>query len=771
MKFPIMNKQPLRALTVPSFAGGMNLRDAKSRVQDNQLTDGKNVWFEGRMLETRPCVKVRDEVTGELPFMPAEAEFPHVTARREDVTYAMDGNLYRLFSYRLTYKILAGGREEERNRLYFRFICKERQMDLPLIPLYLENVNYFTVQHQNNLYCFISGGTTVHRIYVFDLNRLATPQSPEFVWRMLDNTEIYAPTVAVHCVSDLNGGVESVGAEGMNLLTNRYKTVYSTVNRSLLSAENPTHPMKYYLIHSHRAQDGTVYGSITAEVHHPNGLTVTHTASKSAGDMHYRETDAHGTVVYGSDSLTLWSDGYQLIFYTRESGGNTPAQVSESDYSEDNMTLTVDIVNTAEITDYEREREKIFGTKCSAWFGGSALGINGGSWLFLGGGSGEEQNKIYYSAAGNPLYFSENAYIGVGRSSQAVTGFGKQDDSLIVFKEREIFRVIYGGINDLSGDDLIDQTLVDMTANEIKIGLQQIHGYIGCDVPNSIELCRNRLVFLCDGTVYTLVSQSPYSERTVFSVSDLMGKRLKAEKPSALKNAFSADWNGRYLLFVGTHIYVMDYESAGYQHVSSYSKEEDGKRLIPWFYWELFNPMSTDDFSGFPLAALSEGERLHLFYIDHIHFGGGDAADFYYADVRYMDGSMGDDEGIKAERTSPIEAEITGKESLPIQTAFATKIFDFGTPQYRKNVSLLNIGIGFWRDRPLTVSFLTDQTHIREEISLRSDAAEDGRKTLRNYMVHPTVRAVDRFGLFVETESPVSVDAISLQFRLLGGAK
>ena len=54
MKFPSINKQPIRSINIPELSGGLNLRDGISAVNDNQLTDCKNIWFKDSILKTRP---------------------------------------------------------------------------------------------------------------------------------------------------------------------------------------------------------------------------------------------------------------------------------------------------------------------------------------------------------------------------------------------------------------------------------------------------------------------------------------------------------------------------------------------------------------------------------------------------------------------------------------------------------------------------------------------------------------------------------------------
>ena len=57
MNFPIMNKRSRQGVSIPDLAGGINLRDSLTTVQDNQLTDAVNMWFRDGALRTRPGVE------------------------------------------------------------------------------------------------------------------------------------------------------------------------------------------------------------------------------------------------------------------------------------------------------------------------------------------------------------------------------------------------------------------------------------------------------------------------------------------------------------------------------------------------------------------------------------------------------------------------------------------------------------------------------------------------------------------------------------------
>ena len=65
MRYPSLNKLPQQAISVPSLSGGLNLADSLHLVNDNQLTNVKNMWFKNSILQTRPAVKEQSELLNE----------------------------------------------------------------------------------------------------------------------------------------------------------------------------------------------------------------------------------------------------------------------------------------------------------------------------------------------------------------------------------------------------------------------------------------------------------------------------------------------------------------------------------------------------------------------------------------------------------------------------------------------------------------------------------------------------------------------------------
>lgn len=182
------------------------------------------------------------------------------------------------------------------------------------------------------------------------------------------------------------------------------------------------------------------------------------------------------------------------------------------------------------------------------------------------------QTLHHWSDTNNPLYFPENNYAYIGESNQPVTAFGKQSDMLVIFKEREMYYANYVAGAAFTAQDIIEGNIVDVTAYMAQFPVTQIHAGIGCDCPDTVQLCNNRLVWATSGgKIYSLVSTTPYSERNIRELSGMIESRLKATGIDALKKATSGDFDGYYVLQAGNLLFLLDYNSSGYENVTSYT--------------------------------------------------------------------------------------------------------------------------------------------------------------------------------------------------------
>ena len=727
----------MRSISIPELSGGLNLRDGISAVNDNQLTDCKNVWFKDGILKTRPGLVLKDTLESD-DFTPPMAAGQNVSHRpqAENAVTVENNKQYRLISQRTDYFSMAdeeSGRQPQQSHIQFFWVGiaagQTHKRALPSISSAEGTVflNHFAVQFQTTLYCFAQteDGGEIYKL-----------ESGAEEWVKLGEEDMYIPTVYLHCKpgdDDIHGDMQEVAGtmgDGYNIFSPYYKMIYSTVDRKKLkeqttSGGNDYHFMIYYLAESVRNKPEFANKKITAVITDKLGKTYTHTVTLDGGYAAVYETTSPG------DGLTMGVHGNVIKFYKLVEGGSgelESAKVTEEDYVEDNMVITAPSTNPKE------NLKKVFGMTRQIWFGGDAKGISGGSRLFLGGNAeNKEKSLVLWSGLNNPLFFPENCYAYVGNANQAVTAFGRQTDTLVIFKERETFFTQYTKSDSISASDLINQKVVDYTASSVYFPMVQLHAAIGCTCPDSVQLCRNRLVWACeDGNIYTLCSENQYNERTIFKVSGMVNRYLRGEN---LRNAMSADTDGRYFLFTGSHVYVMEYESYGYTYIASYNKTEDAQLRIPWWYWEL--PESA-------VCVIPDGTELNI-----LTEKGGNYPIYLFEDGRAADGDTA------------------------IVSALQTKIFDFGAPAYTKNVPLVNIAFGNNGGEPVTVRMFSDSGSCGdEEVTLsESDRNEYSPEFVHNRQLRPAAHSVTRFGVRIECRGVMSVDAISLNYRLLGGAR
>ena len=186
--------------------------------------------------------------------------------------------------------------------------------------------------------------------------------------------------------------------------------------------------------------------------------------------------------------------------------------------------------------------------RLGTWYGGDRSAHAGGSRLFLGAGQ-----YVMWSDLNNPLYFPTTAYASLGDPDESLTAFGKQGELLILFKEHSLYAAEYVRSDTVTVEDVQSGTVTDTTATAL-FPITPIHAEIGCDLPETVALCGNRLMWACaNGTVYTLGTTGQLSQRAVTVVSEPIRSLLRA---STLRIAAATVIDGEYLLLWDNDIFV-----------------------------------------------------------------------------------------------------------------------------------------------------------------------------------------------------------------------
>ena len=236
-------------------------------------------------------------------------------------------------------------------------------------------------------------------------------------------------------------------------------------------------------------------------------------------------------------------------------------------------------VNTVQIT-YTKQNAEAYNSIMDCQY---AVAYGGGQNVCVVMGGSEAQPNAYFWCGNHtvmdPGYFPISQYNLAGATEEKITGFGKQQNMLVIFKERSTGRSAMSTQEMASGRVLIT---MDYTA---------INDRVGCDLPGSIQLVQNNLVFANTRQgVQILKDSSSAYENNIESISRKVDNSMLALLRTA-KTITSFDDGGRYWLVADGEVYAWDYSLSGYSDPS-------------WFY-----------FDNIPAAAFltaDTGEHYHL---------------------------------------------------------------------------------------------------------------------------------------------------------------
>jgi hypothetical protein len=205
----------------------------------------------------------------------------------------------------------------------------------------------------------------------------------------------------------------------------------------------------------------------------------------------------------------------------------------------------------------------VMNSSCAAVFGGAQ------DLCLVVGGTDAQPNAYFWSGLnGNvmdPTYFPMEQYNLAGDNDDPIKAFGKQQNMLVVFQPHATGRAVFGTekVNDLE---------------RITMNYTRINAEIGCDLPGSLQLVENNLVW-CNRRygVCRLKDSSAAYENNITILSrkingdyrlDGLLEQLKSVADDAVK---STDTGKRYILVLGDEdgkAYEWNYELSQYDNPS-----------------------------------------------------------------------------------------------------------------------------------------------------------------------------------------------------------
>ncbi len=188
------------------------------------------------------------------------------------------------------------------------------------------------------------------------------------------------------------------------------------------------------------------------------------------------------------------------------------------------------------------------------------------------------KGEIYWTEIGLPTYVRSSNTNTLGDTNEDCYGFGVQYDTLVIFKKRVIFSAT--------------QITTDTTLAEFAFKI--VNDNIGCDIPFSIQLVNNRLVWANTYSgIYTLTSTIVKDERNVKPISrningNVQREGFLQETLVNKQNAVSIDYSAKsqYWLCVYDKVYMWDYGLTPYNDTGNLEQDQ---KTLSWWYFDNIN--------------------------------------------------------------------------------------------------------------------------------------------------------------------------------------
>ena len=217
------------------------------------------------------------------------------------------------------------------------------------------------------------------------------------------------------------------------------------------------------------------------------------------------------------------------------------------------VRITYELVN-------EDAQQSIYDCRYAAVYGGT------GELCVVMAGCEAQPNAYYWSGNSNikmdPSYFPIEQVQLAGSVEDRITGFGKQQSDLIVFKENSV------GKTTLGTQTINDRVFIDLP-------YIPINASIGCDLPWSIQLIENNIVFANKtGGVYRILDTTSANENAIVQISrKVNGSEARAGLLSDTRSVgedlvCSCDDGTYYYLSANGHVWCWDYELSTYKEPS-----------------------------------------------------------------------------------------------------------------------------------------------------------------------------------------------------------
>lgn len=681
MRYPKLAATRTHRITVPRLDGGLNLDETPTVVADNQITECRNMWWHNGTLQTRPGLECITGHVGEFniiqPLSEGETLFIH---------YRPDGNGTRSF-YPLLQRV--DGSVERFGLMPYEYITMD---DVPGTPC-------------SAFGCHAPHGADYDFIFFFGGGEIFTYT---IATTQMAYADPYVPHVSIDgapTVERREGSPAGTLLEYPNRLCNQCLCTYTTDGVGTY----------FYLPAAFIG--ATLTATLTLALSE-NGEAIDLDATLShvlAPATFHLDSAQYTRVVLGHTFYR--SRGVFRLFGTATRIDGSTEIVPLPRDSRNNLRMTINGYNGY-------DPSLICQMTMATWFGGRHSGIGGGSRLFVAGHS-DQPHRLCWSHVDNPLYFPDANEAYVGDSHAPITAFGKQSDMLVIFKTHETYAAEY-----VSQSDPITAVLPhtqERQAYRAYFPITPLHATIGCDCPDSVQLVNNKLVWMTSaGQIYMLAGVNRNSERNVRRITSMIAPALAAHPLDERIAASGGEFDGRYVLAVGTTVYLLDCRNTAFNGFGQYVNENTALRALVYYRWEL---PATGAY-----RLMSGGDTLIAIEVD---------PDFLTV-CRFV-------------------GDVDHGHEIP--TSFTTKMYGCADPNRRMSVSSVTIGMSDMK-QSVRVTYHTDSGDYPNATVIRQPAFTPDTRRITPRRITPNIHRAAWFGITCESDSPFAVTGLDITTRI-----
>lgn len=546
MKVSVPGKHATKVVDFPRLDGGLNLWELDYRLPGNQSPEMKNLWWQDGVLQCRDgqTYLYQPETTGKGYTCFHELFWDNAFFHINDKLYRMDMVSVVADGERRTMVQVASGVPENRGTFF-------RYNDW---LFYKNRGGFFKIAYDPEVAELFTVSNVVDDAYVPTILLNADPTTGSGDTYQPENRLSPKKTVKYNAAetqftkTDTGDGTKTVFSLGKTASADQLVSVEQVYFGSMLVSE------------------------------------VVYTVDTAAGTVTFNTAPEANTLITFVMKLgvTEYQLPVKLIDSVVEVKVNEEVKTVTTDYTVDLakglITFKVappvsdpPVNNTVEIT-YSKANpdalEAIMGCPYATVFGGT------NAVCMVLGGCEAQPNAFFWSGNDsvslNPAYWPMSFYNLAGDSEDGITGFGRQYGALIILKERSIGKAAFY-VTDIDDRDSIQLTYT------------AINSKIGCDLPWTIQLIENNIVF-CNSVsgVHFIRDSTSALENVVEHISrNINGTE---QRPGLLldtqqvdpDSVCSFDDDNRYWICANGKAYVWDYLLSSWKEPS-------------WFYFTNIN--------------------------------------------------------------------------------------------------------------------------------------------------------------------------------------